>query len=104
MGVDGGTAIVGAAFVGMLATIIGPMIGRQIQSEFQDWTPHVTNRLVDGAANRLPEGKRDRYREEWSSMSTRPLVKSVSGGLLLVAGSQPGKCNPRTQSGTLLIT
>lgn len=55
--------VVGAA-IGAVAVAF---VGRQAQSEFQDWTPRVTDRLIERALLRLPEDKRERYREEWSA-------------------------------------
>lgn len=50
-----------------VAAILGPFISRQAQSEFQDWTPKATARLIERAVQRLPEDKRERFREEWAA-------------------------------------
>lgn len=63
MGLD---AIGVSALIG-LAAIIGPFISRQAQSEFQDWTPKVVTWLIEHAVQRLPENKRERFREEWAA-------------------------------------
>lgn len=42
-------------------------------AEFLDWTPRLTEKLIEFATSRLPEELRDRCREEWlADISDRP--------------------------------
>ena len=56
-----------AAVLGLIVTAVVAAVGRQLQSEFQDWTPKATDRLVERAVRRLPEDKQERFREEWAA-------------------------------------
>lgn len=58
-------SILSGGIVVALGTVAVAAIGRQLQSEFQDWTPTATSWLVDRAVRRLPADKQERFREEW---------------------------------------
>ena len=52
---------------GLAGTVLFAIVVRQGADEFKAWTPRLTNKLLERAVLRLPEGKRERYREEWAS-------------------------------------
>jgi lipopolysaccharide/colanic/teichoic acid biosynthesis glycosyltransferase len=52
--------------VGAAATVLLlPIVQKLLVSEVEGWLPHLSRRLVEIAARRLPERDRERYLEEW---------------------------------------
>lgn len=58
-----------------LITIVGDLLyaiavsalGKVSADEAKAWMPRLTDLLIEAAARRLPDGDRERYREEWRS-------------------------------------
>ena len=48
-----------------LISLIGAIVLKVLIGDLQDWLPTIARKLVDRAVARLPERKRERYREEW---------------------------------------
>jgi hypothetical protein len=52
--------------IGLACIALGvAVVQKLLVSEVEGWLPHVSQRLVDYAAQRLPQRDRERYREEW---------------------------------------
>jgi len=51
----------------ILCSIFTAACSRQMADEFKAWTPWMIGRLIAFAVRLLPEDRRDRYGEEWSS-------------------------------------
>lgn len=56
-------SIIGVAVLG----ILGAAVSRLMADEFKAWVPWIIQHLIDWAVSTLPEDKRERFAEEWSS-------------------------------------
>jgi hypothetical protein len=57
----GALIIIGTGVAGILLAATAS----QLASEFRDWTPHLTDWLINRAVRRLPSDFRERMAEEW---------------------------------------
>lgn len=78
--------------VGAIAVLLVlPVIQKLVLSEVEGWLPHLSRRLVQIAAQRVPEPNRGRYIEEWlaelSSFDDRRIT-ALLWSLDLVRGSR----------------
>jgi hypothetical protein len=49
------------------AAVVGAAVSRLIADDTKEWTPRITERLIDCAVTRLPSAQRGRFAEEWRS-------------------------------------
>jgi hypothetical protein len=85
----------------MAASVIMTIVGiaaaassKILAEEFKAWRPCLTKKLVALAVSRLPESKRERYNEEWSSyLEETPgeIGKMLAALGLVWAGSRIGR-------------
>lgn len=68
----------------ILCSVFTAVCSRQLVDEFKAWTPWMIGRLVSFAVRLLPEDRRERYGEEWSSYVTE--IPGEIGKILTALG------------------